>query len=61
MAQIYGKGHELLAFFNIDYHEFIEEITAELMSNPNRDFSLSIKRVPLKESKHNDLKSVSTK
>ena len=45
MTEIYGKGHELLAFFNIDYHFYIEEITNELMRNPNKKYKLSIERV----------------
>lgn len=45
MTEISGKGHELLAFFNIDYHAFIEEITDELMKNPSKNFKLILERV----------------
>ncbi len=45
MTDIYGKGHEILAFFNIDYHEYIHEISDELMRNPNKKFKLSVERI----------------
>jgi len=45
MIEVNGKGHELLAFFNIDYHLYIKEITDELMRHPNRKYKLSIERI----------------
>jgi len=42
--RIKGKGSELLAFFNIDYESYIKEIVDELMSFPNSDFTLTLKR-----------------
>jgi len=50
-TEIYGKGHELLSFFNIDYHEFITEITDKLMSHPNKNFRLILERVPIRKTK----------
>ncbi len=52
MTEIYGKGHELLAFFNIDYHLYIADITNQLMRNPNKNFRLSVERIP-KQSRKN--------
>ena len=51
MPKIYGKGHEILACFNIEYESHIEEIVNELMSNPTQRFRLSIERAPLKRKK----------
>lgn len=51
MPVIYGKGHVLLSFFNIDYHESIESITEILMSNPTQRFRLSLERAPLKKTR----------
>lgn len=48
MPEIFGKGHELLAFFNIDYHIFIKEITEELMRHPNKKYKLSLERIQKK-------------
>lgn len=53
MKGIYGQGHVLLSFFNIDYHESINEITEVLMENPNKRFRLSITPAPLKYKKKN--------
>jgi len=44
MIQIRGKGHEILSFFNIEYDIFIKDITNELMSNPNKKFTLTLER-----------------
>jgi len=38
MPKLEGKGHQILSLLNIDYHEVLEEITNELMSNPNKKF-----------------------
>ena len=51
MATIYGNGHVLLSFFNIDYHLSINNITEELMNNPNKRFRLSLEKAPLKKTK----------
>jgi len=51
MPVIYAKGHVLLSFFNIDYHESIVEITDVLMNNPNARFRLSLEAAPLKKKK----------
>jgi len=45
VTEIIGKGHEILAFFNIDYHLYIKELTDELMRNPNKKFKLSLERI----------------
>jgi len=45
MPEIYGKGHEVLAFFNIDYHMYIKEIADELMNHPNSKYKLSVERI----------------
>ena len=42
--EIYGKGHEILALFDIEYHFFSKEITDELMGNPNKKFKLTLRR-----------------
>lgn len=52
MPKIYAKGHVLLSFFNIDYHESITEITEVLMNNPNARFRLSLEKAPLKKKKN---------
>lgn len=49
MPVIYGKGHVLLSFFDIEYEGSISKITNMLMSNPNTRFRLSLKTAPLKE------------
>jgi len=48
---IYGKGHELLSLFNIDYHMSSAKITEILMNNPNARFRLSLQKAPLKKNK----------
>jgi len=48
VPEIYGKGHVILSFFNIDYHDFIEEITSKLMDNPDKYFKLTLERIPKK-------------
>ena len=52
MPKIYGKGHVLLSFFDIEYHAFSAEITDMLMGNPNARFRLSLERAPLKKKKN---------
>jgi hypothetical protein len=49
MTSIYGKGYEILALFNIDYHETLEKLSSELMGNPNKRFKLSLDAAPLKK------------
>ena len=44
MPKIKGKGHEILACFNIDYEESIKELVDELMSFPDSQFTLTLKR-----------------
>ena len=51
MPAIYGKGHVLLSFFDIEYEDSISEITDELMSNPNSRFRLSLEQASLKKKK----------
>jgi len=46
MTKIYGKGYEILAFFNIEYESFIQEFASELMSNPNKRYRLSLVPAP---------------
>ena len=46
---IYGKGHELLSMFDVEYHVFSENITNVLMSNPNKRFRLSVSEAPTKK------------
>lgn len=46
MPVIYGNGHVLLSFFDIEYEASISKITDVLMSNPNVRFRLSLKKVP---------------
>ncbi len=45
MVEVCGKGQDILAFFNIDYHEYIKEISDELMRNPNKKYKLTLERV----------------
>jgi len=53
MPVIYGNGHVLLSFFDIEYEGSISKITDVLMSNPNARFRLSLNQVPqLKEKKN---------
>ena len=47
MTKIYGKGHEILAYFNIEYESYIQEFASELMSNPNKRYRLSLEPAPL--------------
>jgi len=49
IPKIYGKGHEILSLFNIDYHMASAPITEMLMQNPNARFRLSIQKAPLKK------------
>ena len=49
MPKLEGKGHEILSLLNIDYHEILEEITDELMGNPEKRFRLSVKQIPEKK------------
>ena len=49
MPKIYGKGHVLLSFFDIEYEDSIAEITNVLMSNPDTRFRLSLEAAPLKK------------
>lgn len=51
MAEIYGKGHEILACFDIEYEKFIKEITSELMKYPNEKFKLILEKIPTKKSR----------
>lgn len=43
-----GEGHVLLSFFNIDYHESIEDITSVLMENPTGFFKLTLTEITKK-------------
>jgi len=47
MTKIYGKGHEILAYFNIEYESYIQEIVNELMGNPTKRYRLSLEVAPL--------------
>ncbi len=40
-----AQGHVMLSFFNIDYHEFVSEITTVLMNNPTKIFKLTLTEV----------------
>jgi len=51
MPVIYGNGHVLLSFFDIEYEGSLSPITDVLMSNPNSRFRLSLEPAPLKEKK----------
>lgn len=44
--KIYGKGHEILSCFNVEYESYIHEIVSELMNNPNKRYRLSLERAP---------------
>ena len=50
MKSIHGKGHQLLAMFDIEYHVFSKEITDELMANPEKMFKLSVEKSTRKKS-----------
>ena len=52
MPVIYGEGHVLLSFFDIEYEDSISEITDVLMGNPNTRFRLSLEKAPLKKKKN---------
>jgi len=49
--KVYGKGHEILAFFNIEYESYIQEFASELMTNPNKRYRLSLEPAPLSRRK----------
>ncbi len=49
--KIYGKGHEILACFDIEYESYIREIASELMSNPNKRYRLSLEPAPQRRKK----------
>ncbi len=49
MPVIYGQGHVLLSFFDIEYEASIITITDVLMSNPNKRFKLSLEPAPKKK------------
>jgi len=51
LTKIYGKGHEILACFNIEYESYIHEIVDELMSNPNKRYRLSLEPAPQRRKK----------
>jgi len=51
MPVIYGKGHVLLSFFDIEYEDSISKITEVLMSHPNVQFKLSLEKAPKKSVK----------
>ncbi len=51
MTKIYGKGHEILACFDIEYESYIQEIANELMSNPTKRYRLSLEAAPLRRKK----------
>ncbi len=52
MPVIYGEGHVLLSFFDIEYEGSISSITDVLMSNPDKRFKLSLEKAqPLKKKK----------
>ena len=53
IPKIYGKGHELLSLFDIDYHTASASITEMLMGNPNARFTLSLQRASLKKKEKN--------
>jgi len=44
LPKIKGKGHEILACFDIEYEASIREIVEELMEFPNSQFTLTLKR-----------------
>lgn len=43
-----AKGHVLLSFFNIDYHEYVSPITEVLMSNPTKSYKLTLTEIKKK-------------
>ena len=49
IPKIYGKGHEILSLFDVEYHKFSADITEMLMQNPNARFRLSLQRAPVKK------------
>jgi len=51
LTKIYGKGHEILACFDIEYESYIQEIVNELMSNPTKRYRLSLEPAPQKRKK----------
>jgi len=51
LTKIYGKGHEILACFNVEYESYIHEIVAELMNNPNKRYKLSLEAAPQRKKK----------
>ena len=46
--KVYGKGHEILSCFNIEYESYIQEIASELMNNPTKRYRLSLESAPLR-------------
>ena len=44
---MYGRGYQILALFNTEFHEMLREFSEELMSEPNQRFKLSLERAPL--------------
>ena len=44
MPKIRGKGHEILSCFDIEYESYIKDIVEELMSFPDSQFTLTLKR-----------------
>lgn len=46
MVQIIGKGHEILACFDIEYEGYIKDIADELMSHPDKKYKLTLERIP---------------
>ncbi len=51
MTKIYGKGHEILSCFNVEYESYIQEFANELMSHPNKRYRLSLEPAPLLRNK----------
>ena len=45
---MYGRGYQILALFNTEYHEMLRDFSDELMNDPNERFKLSLERAPLK-------------
>lgn len=45
---MYGRGYQILALFNTEFHEMLREFSEELMSEPNQRFKLSLEKAPLK-------------
>ena len=48
LAVISGKGYQLLALFDVEYHASSAKITDVLMGNPNKKFKLSLKEIKKK-------------